>query len=396
MKIEKLDHYGRGITRNDEKICFVEDTLKDEDVEIEIIKNNKKYQEAIVRKYNKKSKLRVEPKCKYYNICGGCQLSHLVLEEQNKFKERKVEEIIYKYGNIKTKIMPLVTDDNFNYRNKVTLHIKNSRIGFYKNRTNEIIEIEKCLLLDEKINNLIKHLKKLNLERCNKITIKLGNKTNEIMLIVDGVLEEINDLLKLVDVLIINDKVLSKKDYIISVINDKKYKISKNSFFQVNKYVTEKLYNEIKNQIKKLDCRNALDLYCGTGTIGIYISDIVNKVIGIEVVNDAIEDAKCNAKINNIENIKFIKGKVEDKINNINEDIDTIILDPPRSGLHNNVIEVLKKIKSQNIIYVSCDPMTLARDINKLKDLYEIEYIKPFDMFPNTYHVECVCVMKLR
>ena len=224
-------------------------------------------------------------------------------------------------------------------------------------------------------------------------TIKLGNITEEVMLILEGVIEDYNMLLNTVDVLIINNKVVTKKDYIISIIGNKKYKISKDSFFQVNPSITEKIYNEIRNNIKKLNSNNVLDLYCGTGTIGIYIADLVDKVIGIEVVSDAIEDARYNKKINNIDNIIFKLGKVEDKIKEIDINIDAIIVDPPRIGLHKKVIEVINKIKPKNIIYISCNPNTLVRDLKLLENAYNIEHIKPYDMFPNTYHVECVCVL---
>ena len=395
MKIEKLDHYGRGITRINNKICFVENALKDEDVLINITKETKKISEAEVKEYLKESINRAKPKCKYYNICGGCNISHLKDIEQEKFKEEKVREIITKFTKQKPLIKDICFDKSFNYRNKVTLHIKNNKLGFFKEKTNEIIDIDKCLLLDDKINDLITVLKEFIIKEnsITKITIKLGNITEEIMLSIDGNVNNYNDLIDKVDVLIINNKVITEKNYIISMIGNKKYKVSKNSFFQVNKYITEKLYDEVRSIIEELNSKSVLDLYCGTGTIGIYVADLVNKVVGIEVVSDAIKDANYNKKLNKVNNITFIKGKVEEKINNINDNIDTVILDPPRSGLHKNVVETLKKLKPNNIIYVSCDPVTLARDINLLSDIYEISYIKPFDMFPNTYHVECVCAL---
>lgn len=398
MKIEKLDHYGRGITRVNDKICFVENAITDEEVEINIIKDKKNYQEATVSNYIKKSKNREEVKCKYYDICGGCQISHLNKKIQDKFKQDKVQEIINKYVNSNIKVEEVISDNNYNYRNKVTLHVEGNKLGFYKNKTNEIIDIDECLLLENKINDLIIILKEVIKQENNitKITIKLGNITEEIMLIIEGNINNYNDLIDKVDVLIINDKVITKKDYINSIIGNKKYKVSKDSFFQVNKVITEKIYNEVRNQIIKNKSKNILDLYCGTGTIGIYVADVVNKVIGIEVVESAIKDAKYNKKVNNVDNVSFIQGKVENEIDSIKENIDTVILDPPRNGLHKNVIKVLKKINPKTIIYVSCDPMTMARDINELKTNYELNLIKPFDMFPNTYHVECISILHRR
>lgn len=395
MKIEKLDYYGRGIGRINNKITFVENALKDEIVDIKILKESKKYNEAIVKSYNTKSKSRVTPKCKYYNICGGCNISHLKEEEQEGFKDSKINELLNRNLNIECPDK-IEYSKFYNYRNKIVLHIKEDKLGLYKNKSNELIEIDECLLVDDKINSLIKILKKIIKKEKNldKATIKLGNITNEIMLILEGKLKDYSELLSNVDVLIINDKVVSKKDYIISIIGNKKYKISKNSFFQVNQVITEKIYNEIRSNIEKINPKNVLDLYCGTGTIGIYIADLVENVTGIEVIKDAVLDANFNKELNNIDNISFILGKVEDKIIVIKDNIDLIIVDPPRSGLDKKVISVINKIKAKNIIYVSCNPITLVRDLKLLKDNYNIEYIKPYDMFPNTYHVECVVLLE--
>ena len=395
MKIEKLDYYGRGISRSSGKVYFIENALKDEDVSITLLKEKKKYCEAKLKEISNISKDRTEAKCKYYNICGGCQLMHIKEEKQEEFKKEKVEEILKKFLNYNKDVNDIVFSKNFNYRNKVVLHIKDNKLGFYKNKTNELIEIDKCLLLNPVINDLISYLKKyIELKDIEKITIKVGNKTNEVMLIIDGSIANYQNLLEIVDVLIINEKVMTTKDYITSYIGNKKYIIKRNSFFQVNYDISTRMYNKVKDVIVKKKSKNVLDLYCGTGTIGIYISDVVSKITGIEVVSDAIESANTNKKINNVENIEFILGKVEDKLDFIsNNNIDTIIVDPPRSGLHKKVIPILEKISPKTIIYVSCDPITMARDIKLLSNNYELVEVTPYDMFPNTYHVECVCVL---
>lgn len=398
MKIEKLDYYGRGISRSSGKVYFIENALKDEDVSITLLKEKKKYCEAKLKEISNISKDRTEAKCKYYNICGGCQLMHIKEEKQEEFKKEKVEEILKKFLNYNKDVNDIVFSKNFNYRNKVVLHVKDNKLGFYKNKTNELIEIDKCLLLNPVINDLISYLKNyIELKDIEKITIKVGNKTNEVMLIIDGSIAYYQNLLEIVDVLIINEKVMTTKDYITSYIGNKKYIIKRNSFFQVNYDISTRMYNKVKDIIVKEKSKNVLDLYCGTGTIGIYISDVVSKITGIEVVSDAIESANTNKKINNVENIEFILGKVEDKLDFIsNNNIDTVIVDPPRSGLHKKVIPTLEKISPKTIIYVSCDPITMARDIKLLSNNYELVEVTPYDMFPNTYHVECVCVLKLK
>ncbi len=398
MKIEKLDYYGRGISRSSGKVYFIENALKDEDVSITLLKEKKKYCEAKLKEISNISKDRTEAKCKYYNVCGGCQIMHIKEEKQEEFKKEKVEEILKKFLKYNKDVNDIVFSKNFNYRNKVVLHVKDNKLGFYKNKTNELIEIDKCLLLNPVINDLISYLKNyIELKDIEKITIKVGNKTNEVMLIIDGSIAYYKKLLEIVDVLIINEKVITTKDYITSYIGNKKYIIKKNSFFQVNYDISTRMYNKVKDVIVKEKSKNVLDLYCGTGTIGIYISDVVSKITGIEVVSDAIESANTNKKINNVENIEFILGKVEDKLDFIsNNNIDTIIVDPPRSGLHKKVIPILEKISPKTIIYVSCDPITMARDIKLLSNNYELVEVTPYDMFPNTYHVECVCVLKLK
>lgn len=396
MKIEKLDYYGRGISRSSGKVYFIENALKDEDVSITLLKEKKKYCEAKLKEISNISKDRTEAKCKYYNFCGGCQLMHIKEEKQESFKKAKVEEILKKFLNYNKDVNDIVFSKNFNYRNKVVLHVKDNKLGFYKNKTNELIEIDKCLLLNPVINDLISYLKNhVELKYIEKITIKVGNKTNEVMLIIDGSIAYYQNLLEIVDVLIINEKVMTTKDYITSYIGNKKYIIKRNSFFQVNYDISTRMYNKVKDVIVKEKSKNVLDLYCGTGTIGIYISDVVSKITGIEVVSDAIEAANINKKINNVENIEFILGKVEDKLDFIsNNNIDTIIVDPPRSGLHKKVIPILERISPKTIIYVSCDPITMARDIKLLSNNYELVEVTPYDMFPNTYHVETVCVLK--
>ena len=398
MKIEKLDYYGRGISRSSGKVYFIENALKDEDVSITLLKEKKKYCEAKLKEISNISKDRTEAKCKYYNVCGGCQLMHIKEEKQEEFKKEKVEEILKKFLKYNKDVNDIVFSKNFNYRNKVVLHIKDNKLGFYKNKTNELIEIDKCLLLNPVINDLISYLKKyIELKDIEKITIKVGNKTNEVMLIIDGSIAYYQNLLEIVDVLIINEKVMTTKDYITSYIGNKKYIIKRNSFFQVNYDISTRMYDKVKDVIVKEKSKNVLDLYCGTGTIGIYISDVVSKITGIEVVSDAIEAANINKKINNVGNIEFILGKVEDKLDFIsNNNIDTVIVDPPRSGLHKKVIPILEKISPKTIIYVSCDPITMARDINLLSNNYELVEVTPYDMFPNTYHVECVAVMGIK
>lgn len=369
VTIEKLDHYGRGITRINDKICFVDNALPTEIVEIKNLEEKKKYFQAETEKIIKPSINRITPICPFAKECGGCQLLHMDFASENKWKEQKIKEIMKKFANIsENKIQNIIAESPYNYRNKITLHQQKNKVGLYKNKTNEIVEITECALIDKKLNSLINNIK----TKDETIILRIGNKTDEIAISTD------------------------KKKIITSYIGDKKYRVSLQSFFQINSKITEKIYEAIKETLKTKEAQNVLDLYCGTGTIGIYVSDVVKKVLGIESYKEAIEDAKENKKMNQVNNITFKLGKVENLTQEITKIYDTVIIDPPRSGLDKKVVDKLLEIIPKNILYVSCDPITLARDLNLLQKKYEIEYIRPYNMFPRTYHVECVCVLKLR
>ena len=360
VEIEKLDHYGRGITKIDDKICFVENALPNETVEIKIEKETKKYLLASTSKIIKQSKDRVTPPCPYYQICGGCNLEHLSFEKENRYKKQKVQEIMEKFAKVdKNLVQDTIYNQPYHYRNKIILHNKNNQIGLYERKSNQIIPIEKCYLVEEKLNE---EIKKITLSKEKDIVLRIGNKTEEIL--------------------------NQKKNTIKSYIGSKQYQISKESFFQVNSKITEKLYDEVKEIIKNKHSKNVLDLYCGTGTISIYIHEEVNKVLGIESCKEAVEDAKENIILNKAQNCTYQLGKVEDLTKEITRKYDTAIIDPPRKGLNKKVVDKLLEITPNTLIYISCDPVTLARDLNLLKKAYRIDYIRPYNMFPRTYHIE--------
>ena len=387
VRIEKLDHFGRGIAKVNNMPIFVENSLVDEEVEAIITKEKKNYMEGVVIDYIKKSPLRVKSNCPYYDKCGGCDLLHLSYIEQLKYKENKVKEIIKKFSGLEC-VNNIVGSKQFNYRNKITLQVKNG-IGYFQKKSNDIINIDYCLLVDDKINLIINGLKKIDVSDVKKIVIRVTNL--ESMVVFYG---NINSNIDLdVDTIIINGKVIKGNGYIREEINDFKFIISPTSFFQVNNVGMINIYNKV---LEYVDGGNVLDLYCGTGTIGIYVSKKANKVLGIELNNEAIKDALINKKINNIGNIDFISGDVGTILSQNKFKADIVIVDPPRAGLDSKSIDNIIKIKPKKIIYVSCDPVTLARDLNILKEKYDVIEITPFDMFGNTYHVECVSLLKLR
>ena len=393
VKIEKIDNFGRGITYINDKICFVEDALVDEEVDIEIINDKKKYQEARVVEYIKTSEKRIEEECPFSKVCGGCNLNHKSYEDENKFKQEKLKDLVSKFTNIDNNLVEEVNHhERNNYRNKIVLHGNNKKLGLYKKYTNEIVEIDKCLLVDDKINEIIKLLNKINKD-IKEATIKITNDQKEVMVSITGEVLDTYELINTVDVLIINGEYLTDKKQIINPIGNKKYYEGIDSFFQVNKTLTEKLYDEALNVVKEIKPNTVLDLYCGTGTIGIYVSDYCKKIIGIDYNKSNIEDANKNKELNNCNNIEFICDKVENQIDKFNN-IDLIIVDPPRAGLDSKTKEYLKTINSETIIYISCDPVTLVRDLNDLDNNYKVKFIKPYNMFPRTYHCETISVLE--
>lgn len=398
-KIERLDHQGRGITYINGKIAFVKDTLPGEEIELKIIKENSKLIEAEPTSFLKESQLRVKELCPYYKECGGCNLLHMSYEEQIKYKQSKIVDIMKKYADINGEVIKQIVpcDRQFHYRNKVTLKVK-EKLGYFKEKTYELIPIEKCLLVNDKINEIIKILNGYtDLSNIKEVVIKSFT-DKETMLIIYLQEDEINEnlldyLSKHVDNIIVydnNKKMIKRigKSNIIARLMKKQFKIGANSFFQVNMDQTLKIYDKIADYLSKIEDSTVLDLYCGVGSIGLYSVSNYAKLIGVEIVPEAIENAKTNAELNSMGNTKFLVGDTKTILMHSNYKADTIIVDPPRAGLDKSVIEDIKKINPNMLIYLSCDPITLARDLKLLSDLYDVEELIPYDMFPNTHHVE--------
>ena len=330
-------------------------------------------------------------------------------------------------------------ENPYNYRNKAQYPLGKDKdgkpvIGVFANRTHEIIPIKKCMIQNEKTQEIAKFIfdyivknnisiydEKLKKGLVRHIVTKIGVKTNQIMCILvingDEIPQEKDLVKKIVEkypnvktiVMNINKEntnvILGKKNitlfgdgYINDILGEYTFKISPLSFFQVNPCQTEKLYDLAvkKAQIKKEDI--VFDLYCGIGTISLFVAKYAKRVYGIEIVEEAIEAAKENAKINSIDNVKFMAGDVEKLLTNLIKKVETdiIIVDPPRKGLDNTSIENILNTKSKKIVYISCNPATLMRDLAKLEEKYTIKSITPVDMFPFTSHVECVAVLNLK
>ena len=393
-KVINQNNEGLGIIKNNEKIVFVPFSLPEEIVDYEIIKENKKYDEGKLLNIKNVCYERQDVKCPYYFNCGGCDLMHQKYEYQLKFKVNKVINNLKHISNIEINNIDIESDNEFNYRNHITLSVSSDKIGFYKNHTNEIVDIDYCFISNDKINKVLKEIREFINKYKNNNIDRISIKTyNEILINIESnnfnLISEFKEFVSF-DSLYVNGNYCLKKRYVTANLGKYKYNVSSKDFFQKNTKMTVKLYSYVKSLLNKDE--NILDLYCGSGGIGIFVSDKVKSVLGIEIIEDAINNAKENALINNVNNIKFICGKVEDNLDNI-KNIDTIIVDPPRVGLKRSAIDDILKINANRIIYVSCNSVTLARDLNYLKDSYKIEDIRLFDLFPNTHHVECVVLL---
>ena len=452
MNIQKNQEYivniidngyeGEGIAKIDNFAIFIPGALKGEKVKILIVKVLTSHAFGKVIEIIEKSKNRQEVDCTTYKRCGGCNLRHIKYEETLKIKQNTVQSLVNKTLKEKIEVEKTVGMNNpFHYRNKAQYPVGLNKqgepiIGVFANRTHEVIPIEKCLIQNEVSQEIakfiIEYVKKENIsvydEKTGKglirhIVVKVGMKTGQIMciLVING--NSIPNEQNLVKELLSNFpniktiiKNVNKKNtnvilgqeninlygngYIEDILGDYIFQISPLSFYQVNPIQAEKLYNlgvEMAN-ITKAD--TVFDLYCGIGTISLFMAQYAKKVYGIEIVKEAIDMAKENAINNKIDNTEFFSGDVEvvldELINKKGVTADIVMFDPPRKGLDKNTISNILKIEPKKLVYISCNPATLIRDLASFEDKYDIKKIVPVDMFPFTSHVEVCALLELK
>lgn len=384
VKCERLNDQGSGVCYYGGKVVFVPELLPGEEANIMLIKEKKNYMEGKVVEYLSYSKDRINPLCPYLNC--GCQVKSLSYDKQLIYKQEKVKNILKKFSGLTGVVSDIIKCDNINfYRNKITLKV-NKKVGYYKNKTNNFLPINSCAIASEKANEIIKVLNILDLSKVNEIVIKTFNET---MIIIDGTLDY-TKLKKYADSIYMNNHLVYGMEYIETKLFDLTFKISKNSFFQVNTSMIETLYKTAIDLVKNEN--TVLDLFCGTGTISLILSKYFKKVIGIELNEEAVKCANINKKINNINNVEFICGDANKVCKNLKADV--VFVDPPRSGLSKDGINNILNINPNSIVYISCDPITLSRDLNVLKEKYNVVKVIPVDLFPNTYHIENIAFLK--
>ena len=433
-----------GIARVDNKVVFVPETLKGEKVLARIIKVNNSYCIGKVQEFKTRDKSRVEPFCNVYKRCGGCSGQHISYEKQLDIKYDIVKNALDKQKVEYNKLNRVIgMGIPYYYRNKAQYPVRRNiegenKIGFYAKRSHEVIENEQCYIQNEDIDRLSKEVFKLLLLKgftgyneqdftgdIRHILIRRGYHTSEIMIVIvvnnksifeDVRIEEIVDILsknnediksivlnlnnsKTNEILGKEEKVVFGNEYITDYIGDYMYYISPKSFFQVNTTQAEVLYNTLKELLNLKKDEVLFDLYSGVGSIGIFLSDSVKKVYGIEIEEQAVKMANMNIEANNVDNAEYIAGSDESKIAEFEErkiKPDVIVVDPPRKGLDLESIEYIIKFRPKKIGYVSCAPSTLARDLKLLSTYYDIDTISPVDLFPHSEHIENVALLKLK
>ena len=378
--INDEDDIGNGITRIDNFVVFVPYALKDEKIGIRITKVNKRFATGKIEKIITKSDRRECVKCKSFNECGGCSFLHLSFLEEKKKKINFINKLF------NTNIKEILTNNEYNYRNKATFHVKDGKVGYYSESTNDLVEFYNCLLLDDRINEVYSILKNINLSGISEVVVRTSK--NSVMVIFKGEKEDFNydELINniKIDSIYLNNKLLYGSAYIIEELDNIKYSIYPNAFFQVNTENMKIMYDKVKEYAESGD--KLLDLYCGTGTIGIYLKDNFREVTGIEVNKEAILNANINRGLNNLTGINFICGDASIAKNN---NYDVIVVDPPRSGLSKKVIDFLNKSNAKTIVYVSCNPKTLKRDLDLLAK-YSMTKLECINMFNKTKHCEVI------
>lgn len=440
LTIKRLGINGEGVGYFKKKVVFVPGALPGEEVVVEATKVHPKFTEAKIKKIRKKSEFRVQPLCLIYEQCGGCQLQHIQYSQQLKEKRDIVIQSLERHTKLNINELNIKEtigmEDPWNYRNKSQFQVglKDGKVlaGLYGMKSHNLINIDQCAVqhpqtikATETVKKILQDLQiSIYNEKTRKglvrtIVARVGIQTGELQivlittkkelpkkaLIIEGIkkrLPEVKSIIQNINgqktSLIFGEETvgLDGKDFIQETLGDLSFELSARTFFQLNPEQTVKLYNEVKKAASLSGKEKVVDAYCGVGTIGLWVADGAAEIRGMDIIPESIEDAKKNAARNGISHAKYVTGKAEEWLPKWVKEgwrPDVIIVDPPRTGLDEQLIKTILKVKPKKVVYVSCNPSTLAKDINVLSSKYKVEMIQPVDMFPQTSHVECVVLM---
>ncbi len=440
IDITGLTHEGQGVGKIEGFVVFVDGVLPGENVDIKIVKQTKSYAVGRLVNINNSSADRVKPFCPVYDKCGGCAVQHMSYQAQLNFKKDTVLQNIRRIGGLQNiKVNNTIGMENpFKYRNKVQYPVGSDNgeisIGFYETRSHNIIDSNLCDIQPDESNNIRDVVRdfckdagiaiydeKTGKGLLRHVMVRKGFKTGEIMVVlvingdklvksdelVNKLLENFPDIKSIIlnvntrnTNIILGDKniCIYGQKYITDYIGSFKFEISPLSFFQVNPIQTEVLYEKALEYAGLSGNETVFDLYCGIGTISLFLSTKAKRVVGVEVVTDAISDAKRNAEINGVSNVEFLVGEAEKVIPELYAQgvkADVVVVDPPRKGCDEVLLNTLVEMQPQRIVYVSCNPSTLARDLKYLTEHgFEAKEVQPVDMFPWTGHVESVALIE--
>lgn len=439
LEITGLTHEGQGVGKIEGFVVFVDSALPGETVTVKIVRQTKSYAVGRLINLEKPSKDRTEPFCPVFESCGGCAVQHMNYQAQLDFKKDTVVQNLRRIGGLENVTVhdTIGMPNPFRYRNKVQYPVSRQndeiKIGFYENRSHNIINSSKCDIQPEESNiirGLVGDFCKQNRvsiydENTGKgllrhVMVRKGFKTDELMVVLvvngrgfpdeDKLIRVLTDHYPNIKSIVLNVNTkntniimgeenicLFGQEFISDYIGKYKFKISPLSFFQVNPVQTEILYGKALEYAQLTGTENVFDLYCGIGTISLFLSEKSGKIIGVEVVPDAIKDAKKNAELNNVTNTQFIAGEAEVVIPKLYAEgirADVVVVDPPRKGCDQVLLNTLVEMRPQRIVYVSCNPSTLARDLKYLHQHgFEVQEVQPVDMFPWTGHIEATILM---
>ena len=455
IEIESVAAEGNALAHVDGKVLFVPWCIPGDIVDVRVTKKKSAYMEGVMQRIVTPSPLRLEPFCEHYTVCGGCKWQPLPYDLQLKYKQQQVEDQLKRIGKlVLPPIEPILgSEKTAEYRNKLEFTFSNKRwilsgedaeglsdveklgLGFHiSGFFDKVLDIKKCHLQASPSNEIRLWIKQYAIDNglsffdlreqtglLRNLVIRTAS-TGEVMVIVvfacesehiTELMEELKNAFPQINSLyyIVNTKrndsisdqtpiLFSGSDAIYEQMEDLKFKIGPKSFYQTNSLQAYRLYSVVREFADLKGNEIVYDLYTGTGTIGLFLSNNAAKVVGIEYVPEAIEDAKVNASNNGRANAFFFAGDMKDMLTgdfiNENGKPDVVILDPPRAGIHPSVAEVLLQAQAPRMVYVSCNPATQARDLALLQEKYEITRVRPVDMFPHTHHVENVVALKLR
>lgn len=449
---------GKGLAKHDGIAVFVPGTTPGDKVKARIIKKKKKYREAKLLEILEESPHRIEPKCRHAKVCGGCSWQHIPYHKQLEFKTEQVRDHIERIGELDGGIVKdgIGAEREFYYRNKMEYSISSRRwlteeeirsdeyvddsafaAGLHApGRFDKILNLKECHLQVPESFQILDFIRSYCIEHgiepydtfensgfMRHVMIRNAYHTDDFMVNIITYQDDQDVMEKMKDALLqefpfittivnnVNDtksptaigrfeKVLHGPGYIVDKIGEYTFKIHPNAFFQTNTKQAEILYEVARNYAELKDGDTVYDLYCGVGTLSLFMSEKAKKVVGLELVDVAIDNARFNAAENGVENVSFIKGDMKDVFTpDIVEEHgapDVLITDPPRAGMHPDVVERLCELKVPRLVYVSCNSSTMARDLKELKNVYEVEEVQPVDMFPQTYHIEAVTKLRLK